>query len=332
MTRRLPDTYIFIIFTLSFMLPWITADAGGEEISITRGRALTVTENLLECAGARISGVGIITGSDQRSWTVPAETNYINGPRAPDLYNDCDGHTPSGINEIDITAIPIVEVDRDGEVITGYIFSDNYFELYVNGKLIAVDAVPFTPFNSSIVRFRARTPVTYAVRLVDWEENLGLGTELNHGNPYHAGDGGFAAQFSDGTVTDSSWKAQVFYIAPLDEPDNLVLQADGVRSSTQVDLENLHCGEDCYGVHYPLPDGWEKPGFNDSSWPDAYEFANETVVVFNKPAYMNFEHLFIGSGARFIWTSNLVLDNLVLVRKTGPAQRTSKLSSSGGRN
>ncbi len=72
-------------------------------------------------------------------------------------------------------------IDADGEVITGYIVADNYFEFYVNGKLVAVDPVPFTPFNSTIVKFKATRPVTYAFELVDWEEDLGLGTEVNFG-------------------------------------------------------------------------------------------------------------------------------------------------------
>ena len=56
--------------------------------------------------------------------------------------------------------MPIVEIDKDGEVVTGFIIADNYFQLYVNGKLVGVDAVPYTPFNSSIVRFRVKRPYT----------------------------------------------------------------------------------------------------------------------------------------------------------------------------
>jgi hypothetical protein len=33
--------------------------------------------------------------------------------------------------------------------------ADNYFELYING-MIGVDATPFTPFNSHMVRFRVK--------------------------------------------------------------------------------------------------------------------------------------------------------------------------------
>ena len=118
-------------------------------------------------------------------------------------------------------AVPIVEIDPNGEVITGLILADNYFELYVNGQLVGVDAIPFTPFNSSVVRLRVKRPITYAVRLVEWEENLGLGSESSRENKYHPGDGGFVASFSDGTVTDTGWKAQTFYSTPIDSPSNV---------------------------------------------------------------------------------------------------------------
>ena len=45
-------------------------------------------------------------------------------------------------------------------------------------------------------------------------------------------------------------------------------------------------------------------------------FSNDTIGVNNKPAYMNFSELFFGQKAKFIWSSNVVLDNHVIVRKT----------------
>lgn len=36
--------------------------------------------------------------------------------------------------EVDQSAVPVAVVDPDGEEITGYIFADNYFELYINGS------------------------------------------------------------------------------------------------------------------------------------------------------------------------------------------------------
>lgn len=171
--------------------------------------------------------MGSITALDGTVWTVPSATPFATSPKAPDLYNETVGVTPTNIAAVNLNAVPIVEIDPDGEVITGYLFADNYFELYVNGVLVRVDPVPYTPFNSCVVKFKAKRPITYAVRLVDWEENLGLGTELNGGNPNYAGDGGFMASFSDGTVTGPNWKAQSFYISPLDNPNLVVETPDG---------------------------------------------------------------------------------------------------------
>ncbi|MFK8036197.1 MAG: hypothetical protein AB8B94_18845 [Hyphomicrobiales bacterium] len=63
---------------------------------------------------------------------------------------------------------------------------------------------------------------------------------------------------------------------------------------------------------------WMTPSFDDSVWPTATTFSNDTVGVKNKKAFTNFEDVFDtpGADADFIWSSNLVLDNLVLLRKT----------------
>ncbi|MCC7187002.1 MAG: hypothetical protein IT185_12210 [Acidobacteria bacterium] len=211
-------------------------------------------------------------------------------------------------------------IDADGEVITGYIVADNYFEFYVNGKLVAVDPVPFTPFNSTIVKFKAKRPITYAFKLVDWEEDLGLGTEVNFGRKtkFHQGDGGLIARFSDGTVTDSSWKAQSFYIGPLKSPDD-VIEKGNLHDTTK--LGRVHpraprpdCEDRCFTVRYPIPENWAAANFDDSRWPRAYEYTDEDVGVTNLKAYTNFPDLFDGS--RWIWSINLVFDNLVIARKT----------------
>ncbi|MEO0537216.1 MAG: hypothetical protein AAF215_25590 [Cyanobacteria bacterium P01_A01_bin.123] len=286
--------------------------------STTQGRApIIIIENLLNCSmsGARISAVGTITAADGTDWIVPAENNFEAGPKAADLYNECLQITYNSVQEVDLESIPVAEIDPDGEIITGYIFADNYFELYVNGELVAVDPVPFTPFNSSIVRFRVKKPITYAVKLIDWEENLGLGTESNQGSDYHPGDGGFVASFSDGTVTDASWRAQTFYIAPLENPQS-VREDGNVRDSSDANAESPNCDESCYALHYPVPEDWFSESFDDAGWPEAVTYSNETVGVNNKRSYTNFSDVFIGANAEFIWSSNLVLDNLVLARKT----------------
>ncbi len=287
---------------------------------ITQGPAQPVVANLYPCpvqaGNHRISAVGRITASDGTVVTVPGETAFQNklGPFAADLYNECTHHASN-----DPASAPIVDVDANGDVITGYIVADNYFELYVNGKLVAVDNTPYTPFNSAVVRFRAKRPITYAFRLVDWEENLGLGTEMMRGDRWHPGDGGLIARFSDGTVTGSDWRAQSFYIAPLNDPADVLEKPGNVHDTTALGrvypgAKKPACQEKCYAVHYPIPANWYATKFDDSAWPAASEYTDEEVGVTNLPAYTRYPELF--RGARWIWSSNLVFDNVVIARKT----------------
>ncbi len=287
--------------------------------SITQGRATTTTANLL-ATGQRVSGVGSITATDGTVWTVPAATQFTTANKAGDLYNDVTNVKPANFAAATtaIANVPTVVVDADGEVITGYIFTDNYFELYVNGTLVAVDPVPYTPFNSCVVKFKAKRPITYAIKLVDWEENLGLGTELSGADSYHPGDGGLMASFSDGTVTNGNWKAQTFNIAPLDNPALVTDLANGTHDSSAVSATHA-LTETAYALHYAVPSDWFSKTFTDSVWPAATTYTEATVGVDNKPAYTNFPGQFSNSGAQFIWSSNLILDNEVIVRYTGPA-------------
>jgi hypothetical protein len=288
--------------------------------SFTQGRARTLTDNLLDCAGGRVAAVGTITAHDDTTWIVPAETAFQAGPRAADLYNECGGTMLASSAEIDLEPIPITEIDPAGEVVTAYIFADNYFELYVAGTLVAVDPVPFTPFNSNVVRFRAQRPFDVAVMLVDWEENLGLGSEQGRGSPFHPGDRGLVARFEDDAgrpigKTSEDWKALTLYIAPFADPECLAVQ--GMERLSRDCLSEVAEGEDnLHAVHWALPEEWAEEGFDDRDWPQASTFSNETVGVDNKPAYTNFLDIWDDPefDPVFIWSDNLVLDNLVLVR------------------
>ncbi len=71
-------------------------------------------------------------------------------------------------------------------------------------------------------------------------------------------------------------------------------------------------------AHWPLPDGWSSAAYDDSGWPFATLYSNDTSGVNNKDAYTNFEAIFDhpAADAQFIWSSNVVLDNLVVLRTT----------------
>ncbi len=301
-----------------------TSEAKSENVErvVTQGAATKTISNLLDCRGSRISSVGEIVSSDGKVWTVPAENQYTTADHASDMFNQCTGVLSRNSQELEITLVPVVEIDEGGETYTAYLFADNYFEIYVNGVLIGVDPVPFTPFNSSMVRFKVNRPFTIAVKLVDWEENLGLGTEANRRTSYHAGDGGFVARFEDDNgktiaTTNGAWKAQTFYIAPVKDP-SCIVEKDGERLSGECDMSDSNDGSQFYAAHYVLPANWHDSDFDDSAWPPAYTYTNDTVGVFNKPAYTNFTDLFDDpeNDAEFIWSSNLILDNEVIVRTT----------------
>lgn len=311
-----------VSLNLIIVIGAVTLPALAQEVSFSTGPATVINDGLIDCGKrSRPSAVGEIVSEDGTKRTVPAATHFITGPKAADLYNECDGFEPKSIEKVDITAIQ--SIDAGGaEEFTAYIFADNYFELYVNGNLIAVDPVPFTPFNANVVKFSADRPVSLAVKGVDWEENLGLGSEAGRGVAYHPGDAGIVMHIQDSqgdtaAITDASWRAQTFYTSPLTDRDCLVADKQ-LRDSSACDTSGATDGSSFSAAFWDIPERWMQPDFDDSAWPSAVTFTNDTVGVNNKPAYTNFTGLFDtnGADAQFIWSSNLVLDNLVLLRAT----------------
>ncbi|MBW7457972.1 hypothetical protein ACFOLF_28980 [Paenibacillus sepulcri] len=293
-----------------------SVDGSVPAASFTQGSAAAAGNRLFpECRGGRVTALGEIKSDDGEAWMVPSEPD-LSLNDAGDLVNPCTNVEHRSISDINPDDTPLVVIDPDGVEITGYIFADNYFELYVNGQAVAKDAVVYTPFNSSIVRFKAKYPMTYAIKAVDWEENLGLGTEDNRGNPYYYGDAGIIAVFSDGTVTDESWTAQNYYVSPLMSKDDMVVgESDGKQRRTSPDYkEPPACNENCYAAHFAVPADWYAVDFDDTSWPQVSTYSEKEAGVDNKNPYTNFREEF--SKGKFIWTGNLKLDNEILLRHT----------------
>jgi phosphatidylethanolamine-binding protein (PEBP) family uncharacterized protein len=160
------------------------------------------------------------------------------------------------------------------------VYADNWFMLYVNGRLVAVDSIPFTPHNVVSVDFLPEYPMTIAVLAKD---NADPKTGMEYGTSI--GDGGFCLKFADGTVTNASWKARSFFHGPV----------NGDTLNPQV-------------RHEPLPANWWAVDFDDHAWKNAREYSVEEVDP-KQPWFDNdFER------AKFIWTDDLALDNTVIFR------------------
>lgn len=167
------------------------------------------------------------------------------------------------------------------DTITGAIYADNWFALYINGRLTAVDPIAFLPHNVVSVDLLPEYPMTIAIIAHD---NADPKTGLEYGD--HIGDAGLVLKFADGTVTDATWKVKVIERGPI----------GGDVKNPRTETE-------------PRPANWFAPDFDDSQWENATTFTEAQV----NPKQSYFEHDF--KGAQFIWSREIGLDNTVLFRK-----------------
>lgn len=171
------------------------------------------------------------------------------------------------------------------DTITLNAYADNWCAIFINGKLAAVDAIDFLPHNQISARILPEYPMTIAVLAKD---NADPATGLEYGNKI--GDAGFILKLGDGTVTSATWKARSFFRGPLNS--NLANPA----------VE-----------HTPLPANWYAPDFDDSGWESATEYTAERVGPDGDYVAADF------TNAKFIWTSDLNLDNTIVLRTVVPA-------------
>ena len=128
------------------------------------------------------------------------------------------------------------------------VYADNWFKLYINGELVAVDSIEFMPHNIISVEVLPEYPMTIAVMARDNADAI-TGKEYEHAQ---IGDGGFILKLGDDVVSNSSWKAKCFFFGPME-------------------------GEKPPVKHVPIPEDWFGTDFDDSAWESATEF-EETIV------------------------------------------------------
>lgn len=280
------------------------SDGTGRKVSGGTGTCTPTEDRYLE------GDVGVVTARDGRTFTVPLAP--ADGVTCTDLHNPCNrGQNPDWSAQAQTI---VLDNGPNAVEVTAYLYADNYFELYVNGRYLCKDALRFVPFNAHVVRFRASYPMTIGIKAADWEESLGVGVEQST----RIGDAGIIARFVDSEGrsfgTGTAWRCQPQYIAPLDDPSCVRSGGDSAACGTAPTCPRDGQVGDCHAVHYPLPATWAAQGFDDSGWQTAVRYG--AAEVGPKTAYTMNAALF--QGAEFIWTRNLFLDNLVLCRFIAP--------------
>ena len=179
-------------------------------------------------------------------------------------------------------------------------YGDNWCMIYINGKLVAVDSIEFLPHNVISVPILPIYPMTIAVLAKD---NADPKTGLEYGT--QIGDAGFILKLGDSIVSSSAWKVKTFFKGPLNR-----------------DIANPK-------VEYtPVPANWFAPDFDDSSWAQATEYSESRVGPDGDYNAANF------TGAKFIWSDDIDLDNTVIFRYTvqKPANYTKTWNADGDIN
>lgn len=195
------------------------------------------------------------------------------------------------------------------------VWADNWFALYINGKKVGEDSTPITTeksFNSEKIKFSATYPLTIGVIAKDFTENAS-GLEYIGKPNQQIGDAGIIFQIREivsGKVIAFSgrdWKVLTINKAPLN--------TECVKSANPI--------AECKSVNVTIPTTWATSTYKDSSWKYATEFSKETVGV--KEGYFDYSWI---PGAALVWSSDLKLDNTILLRKIVKAPTTTTLSKS----
>lgn len=183
------------------------------------------------------------------------------------------------------------------------VWADNWFALYVNGKLVGQDSVPITTersFNAETIIFKASYPLTIALVAKDFKQD-DSGLEYIGTNRQQMGDGGIIAQITDTrtsqvvAATSGKWKVLVVHQAPLNP--TCVTSGDPIT--------------DCRSKIMAEPANWRLSSFRDSTWQNATVYSPAQVGV--KEGYSTIRW---SPTAALIWSSDLQTDNTVLLRFT----------------
>ena len=200
-----------------------------------------------------------------------------------------------------IMQITPVNAANKSVTFTAEVWADNWFALYINGKLVGQDSVPITTersFNSERITFKATYPLIIGLLGKDFKEN-DSGLEYIGSNRQQIGDGGVVLQIKESTsgkiiaTTSKKWKVLAIQQAPLNS--ECVKSEDPLR--------------DCKSSEKLIPSTWFKSSYSDSKWSYAREYSASEVGV--KDGYLDIKW---DQKAKLIWGEDLKVDNTLLFR------------------
>ena len=233
--------------------------------------------------------------------------------------------------------------------ITGYIYADNWFEFYFNGKKIHTDPLTFTPHNACEVKFTwdGTSDKIFAFKASDYASDSGYEyTKSTKGA--QLGDGAFIAWFSDGTVTTKDWKVFTTSFGPTDASKTAGCSATNLTP--------------CALKTTAEPTDWSTAAFDHSAWSSVTTYtesqagwgrtpkwSNGVCSQSTSPITMENLNFYAGNvdssgtatevkvaegdclnpktvlsdkGATFIWGSDLERDNTILIRHNAGNKNT----------
>jgi hypothetical protein len=181
------------------------------------------------------------------------------------------------------------------------VWADNWFAMSVNGVLVGEDSVPITTeksFNAETFTFTAAYPLTIAIEAKDFKQN-DSGLEYIGKPNQQMGDGGLIAQITDVATgklvaaTNASWQTLVIHRAPLNQ--SCVKDANPEKTCTFSSIA--------------APSQWTTSAFDDTAWKPATIW--QAADVGPKDGYNTITW---NPAAKFVWGSDLFIDNTVLLR------------------
>ena len=224
---------------------------------------------------------------------------------------------------------------QEMETITGTVYCDNDFLLYVNGELVAEDPIKTGPHNAVNVSFSIQRGKDFvlAFEAIDYADAI---TGLEFDNRC-LGSGGLRAMFSNGVVTNNSWVCSTQHYGPSNWKSCFAAQT--VRNQSLQVLPGCMAESTpqlmgCVSRVTSRPDGWNQLQFDDSHWEYALEYTDDVVGWGLRPPNCEEPGVTVSSmvdpdgnpitcpenldwgESSFIWRPDLSLDNTILCRYT----------------